>query len=269
MGKFDGVLLASDYDDTFLGTDHKVPARNLEALDYFQGQGGRFTIATGRAYTTFAPHVGLSHVNAPVILSNGSALYDFETEQMLLQTFLPQSAPEDFARVLTQFPVLGAEFYHGEDIYVCNPNAITDAHMKKVGSSYTICPLEEIPTPWTKIILQQEYSIQLQVQKWFLERYGGAYEAIFSNRYYLEITRKGSTKGGMVLELARRLGIGEEDIYCVGDNQNDIPMLRCSAIPFAPKNCAPEVKAYGSMVLCHCNDGVLGDIVECLDRRYP
>ena len=85
----------------------------------------------------------------------------------------------------------------------------------------------------------------------------------------LELTRKGSSKGGMVQYLARRLGIDAQHIYCVGDNQNDIPMLAVSAIPFAPANCAPEVKEWGARVLCHCNDGLMAEIVALLDRRYP
>lgn len=268
MGKFDGLLLVSDYDDTFLGTDRKVAPRNIAALDYYLSQGGTFTIATGRAHRTFAPHVHLTPVNAPVILSNGSALYDFAADRMLVQTMLPDTAMEDLTTLLTRFPELGAEFYHGEDIYVHNPNYITDAHMRKVGTDYTICPLRETPTPWTKVIVQQEYEFQLQVQKWFLEHYGKEYEAVFSNHYYLEITRKGSTKGGMVDELVRHLGLDPKKVYCVGDNQNDIPMLERSAIPFAPGNCAQEVKDWGARLLCHCDEGVIGDIVDILDTMY-
>ena len=268
MGKFDGVLLVSDYDDTFLGSNHQVAPRNYTALNYFQSQGGRFTIATGRAHRTFAPHVHLAPVNAPVVLSNGSALYDFQEDTLLLQTFLPDTAMDDLKAVLTQFPSLGAEFYYGEDIFVHNPNYITDVHMRKVGTEYTICPLDDIPTPWSKVILQQEHDLQLQVQKWFLSRFGHAYEAIFSNRYYLEVTRKGSTKGGMVDEMVRRLGLDPKHVYCVGDNQNDIPMLARSAIPFAPSNCAQEVRDSGARILCHSNEGVIGDIVEILDHIY-
>ena len=46
MGKFDGVLLVSDYDDTFLATNHKVPQRNYRALEYFQREGGLFRVET-------------------------------------------------------------------------------------------------------------------------------------------------------------------------------------------------------------------------------
>ena len=79
MGKFDGVLLVSDFDDTLYDSHCQVPRRNLEALDRFLAQGGRFTVATGRAHRTFAPYVHLAPVNAPVVLSNGSAIYDKKT----------------------------------------------------------------------------------------------------------------------------------------------------------------------------------------------
>ena len=82
------------------------------------------------------------------------------------------------------------------------------------------------------------------------------------------MTRKGSSKGGGVARVARMLGVAPDRIYCVGDNQNDIPMLALSAIPFAPANCAQEVKDWGARVLCHCDDGVIGDIVEILDKLY-
>jgi len=268
MGKFEGVLLVSDFDDTIYTADRRMPERNVKALKYFMGEGGLFTVATGRAHRTFAPHRHVVPINAPVVLSNGSALYDFEQDKMLRQTYLPATVGEDFKALLEQFPSVGMESYHGEDIYVWNPNPITDAHMRKVGTDYTICPIDQMPTPWTKAILQQEHPVLLQVRDWFLERYGDRYEAIFSNQYYLEVTEKGSTKGGMVKYLAELMGIDPKKIYCVGDNQNDIPMMALSAIPFAPSNCAREVKDWGARILCHCDEGILGDVVEILDSKY-
>lgn len=69
--------------------------------------------------------------------------------------------------------------------------------------------------------------------------------------------------------LAQMLGIARENIYCVGDNQNDIPMMALvRRSPFAPANCAQEVKDWGAHILCHCDDGVIGDIMEILEQRY-
>ena len=268
MGKFDGLLLVSDFDDTLYDSFCRVPERNLKALDYFLAEGGRFTVATGRAHTTFAPYAHLAPINAPVVLSNGSAIYDFQTDTMLLQTMLDDRIADDLTALTAALPALGFEAYHGEDIYVYNFNAVTDGHMRKVGTSYTCCPISEMPRPWTKVILQQEHPILLQAQQWLKEHCSQRYEAIFSNEYYLELTDKGSTKGGMVAKLADMLHISPDRVFCVGDNQNDIPMLALSAIPFAPANCAKEVADWGARVLCHCDEGVIGEIVEILDDIY-
>lgn len=268
MGKFDGLLLVSDFDDTLYAPDCRIPQANLDALRYWIGEGGYFTVATGRAHRTFAAYAHLAPINAPVVLSNGAAIYDFQADRMLVQTLLDPRAPQDFARLMEAMPSLALEAYHGEDIYVYRPNLITDAHMKKVGTGYTQCSIPEIPTPWSKAIVQQEYDVLLQARAWLEANCPGRYEAIFSNRYYLEITHLGCTKGGMVRRLCQMLNISPNGLYCVGDNQNDIPMLALSAIPFAPSNCAQEVKDAGAQILCHCSEGVIAPIVERLDKLY-
>ncbi len=268
MGKFDGLLLASDFDDTLCDLDRHIPERNLEAIRYFMGEGGYFAMATGRAHRTFAPYAPLIPMNAPAVLSNGAAIYDFQADRMLEQSHLPDTAPRDLWELMEQFPSVGLEIYYGDDIYVCRPNHVTRAHLKKVNCGGVECPVDQMPTPWVKALLLEERDVLLQVQARALERFGGRYEAIFSNPRYLEFTRKGSTKGSMVARVAQMLGVAPGHIYCVGDNQNDIPMLARSAIPFAPENCAREVKDWGARVLCHCNDGVIGDIVEILDGLY-
>ena len=57
MGKFDNVLLASDYDNTLVYTQSifdgggavpPIPPYNLQRLRYFTENGGRFTLVSGR-----------------------------------------------------------------------------------------------------------------------------------------------------------------------------------------------------------------------------
>ena len=100
MGKFDGILLVSDFDDTLYDFTLSVPERNLEAIRYLIREGGRFTVATGRAHRTFAPFAHLVPMNAPAVLSNGAAVYDFQADKMLEQTCLPPSAPGDLEALL-------------------------------------------------------------------------------------------------------------------------------------------------------------------------
>ena len=62
MGKFTGVLIASDFDNTLIYTENALKGlepmpellpENREAIEYFMAQGGTFSIATGRALPSF------------------------------------------------------------------------------------------------------------------------------------------------------------------------------------------------------------------------
>lgn len=270
MGKFDGVLLVSDYDDTLYGLQLHVPENNRAAVRYFMDQGGRFTIATGRAYSTFTPQIARERLefNAPVVLGNGAAIYDYGAGEYLMRTSLAPETPQRLRELCAAFPELGFEAYHGERVFAYNPNFVTRMHMERVGSGYTVRPIEDIPQPWGKVILEQDGPYLENVQRYFTQRYGDRYEAIFSNRYLLEVTDKGANKGGMVAGIARRLGVEPGRVYCIGDNQNDIPMLALSAIPFAPENCAQAVKDWGARILCPCDEGAVAEAIGILDQMY-
>lgn len=271
MGKFDGVLLVSDYDDTLYSHRLEVPEANRAAIGRFIAQGGRFTVATGRAEATFRPQLSRERltVNAPVILSNGSAIYDFNADRPVYQSYLPPEAAEHMAQVCAAFPGLGFESYHDGDVYAFNPNFVTREHLRRVNVPYTLCAsVGEMPLPWTKLILEQDHPMLCLVRDMFLSRWGALYEAIFSNHYLLEITAKGNTKGTLVRRVADSLGIGPGRVYCIGDNQNDLSMLAVSAIPFAPANCAPEVRASGARIVSHCDDGAVARVIEILEELY-
>ena len=284
MGKFDGVLLATDFDDTLYRSNLTgaggqseadkrsevvVFGRNKQALDYFFAQGGRFTVATGRAFQTFRPYVDRVPMNAPAVLANGAVVYDFEQGRELSHAYLPNGIvghAQELARVM---PELGFETHLGEIIYTYRPNEITWRHLHKLGCPYVECGFEDMPRPWTKLLVQHmDHEVLVEAQSWFGTHYPGCYEAIFSNNHLLEITRAGAHKGGGVLKVAELLGIRRENIYCIGDNQNDIPMLAVSAQGFAPANCAPALREWGATVVGPCEEGAVADVIEWLDKHY-
>lgn len=270
MGKFDGVLFFTDYDDTLYNSQLTVSPENRAAARYFMDNGGRFSIATGRAHRTFTPQIEKEQLrfNAPVVLSNGAAIYDYENECYIERTLLDDTIPALVMELCATFPDLGFEAYHGEDIYVHNPNLVSETHLTRVGTPYTVCPIAQMPTPWNKVILEQDEPYLKEVMAYILQHWGGVCEAIFSNRYLLELTDKGSNKGTMVAKVAQLLNIDPHHVYCIGDNQNDLPMLALSAIPFAPANCAPQVKDWGAHILCHTDDHAVAQAIALLDTIY-
>ncbi len=280
MGKFDGVLLASDFDNTLLYTEEALrsgapvpplPERNRESLTYFMAQGGRFAVSTGRALAAFLKYAELVPMNAPGVVCNGAALYDFQTGEYLETALLDQRSLERGQVILDRFPAAAVEAYHiGNVIHAVHPNEFTrrHEHLTKVAVTET-SSLTEVPLPLGKLLFEAEHGTLEEIVA-FLRGQGwaGDYELIFSGQTLLEMTVKGANKGGMVRRLAGRLGISMEHVYCAGDEANDISMLTASREGFAPANCIPAVRECGATVVCDAREGALADVVAILDQRY-
>ena len=280
MGRFDGVLLASDFDNTLIYTEDALlrgepipplPERNRQALTYFMAEGGRFAVSTGRALAAFEKYAPLVPMNAPGVICNGAALYDFERKEYLESALLDENARQRGQLVLDRFPEAAVEAYHiGNVIHAVHPNAITRHHEHLTKVAVTEKPsLLEVPLPLGKLLFEASHETLERIRDFLLAQgWGEDYELIFSGQNLLEMTAKGANKGGMVRRLAEHLHIGLDHVYCVGDEANDLPMLRLAAEGFAPANCIPAVRESGATIVSHALDGALADVVEILERKY-
>lgn len=280
MGKFDGVLLTSDFDNTLVdseiarrdgGAMPEVSEKNKAALRYFMDNGGRFAVATGRAlaaFLNFAPQVPM---NAPGVVCNGAALYDFAEGEYLETVLMNENVREHGQATLDRFPTLAVEAYHIDNvIHAVRPNVYTEKHMHMTHVAVEECAsLFDVPLPLGKLLFEDCHEVLEQVRQWLLEQpWSAYYEILFSAETLLEVTAKGASKGEMVLRLAKRLGIAREHIYCIGDENNDLSMLNVAAQGFAPANCSENVRTSGATIVSHCGNHALADVVEILGEKY-
>ena len=168
MGKFDGVLLASDFDNTILNTERPrrtgcpippISQRNVEALRYFMDNGGRFAVATGRALPAFRIFAEQVPMNAPAVVCNGGALYDFKTERYLETMELPETIRPQGQDVLDRFPTAAVEAYHMDNvIHAVRPNEYTRQHEHVTHAGVQPVPtLLEVPMPLIKIMFEDDH----------------------------------------------------------------------------------------------------------------
>lgn len=271
MGIFTGVLLVSDYDDTLYDHSFSISSENRAAIQRFIDEGGLFTIATGRSFLNFAIQMDQENlpVNAPVVLTNGSAIYDFQTQKTLWEKTLPTQVIDDIQAVVSHFPQIGFEAYHNHEVYTFRPNRITEQHLNRCHLTGLLSPIEEMPLPFLKIIFQHENTELLsQVQDYVKASFPSRYEISFSNHTLLELTAQGANKGHAVQWLRDYLNIAPQHLYCVGNGMNDISMLALSAIPFAPSDSYDEVLRFGAAILPSCNENCVAALIEQLEKRY-
>ena len=78
---------------------------------------------------------------------------------------------------------------------------------------------------------------------------------------------KGASKGQALGKLAEILGINLNRTIAVGDDNNDISMLKAAGIGSAVENAVEEVKAVADYITVSNNHHAIADIIGKLDRR--
>ena len=281
MGKFDGLLLVSDFDNTLVYTEEAlrlcvdmppVSDVNRAAVEHFMAEGGIFSIATGRAKPAFETVVDGIPMNGPTVLFNGAAIYDFRQRRYLVTAFLPDTVREHITQVVTALPEVAAELYHDDNtIHALNANDVTRRHMHVTHSpSIEVDSIEQVPSPISKTLFSTEEEhldallAYLKAQPWYDD-----YEVVPSAVRLVELTAKGANKGGMVQRMAALLGIQQENVLCVGDHANDISMLTWAGEGYAPANAIPLVlDTPGVRRLPPCRDAPHPARIPSQDKRY-
>ena len=281
MGKFTGVLLASDFDNTLVYTESALKGlepipellpENRQAIEYFMAEGGTFSIATGRALPSFEiVRPGLP-MNGPAILFNGAAIYDFKAEQYLCTAFLPDTVRPHIMQVLDAWPEAAVELYHDDNaIFALHANELTLAHLHLTHEATEMLEtIDQAPSPISKALFEIVPEKMAALHRYVTDMpWASRYEIVPSSSFLLELTAKGASKGDMVQRLAQLLHIAPQNVYCVGDHANDLGMLAVSAIPFAPANAIESVRQMpGIHILPDARNGTIAALIRQLDERY-
>lgn len=272
MGRFDGVLLAADYDDTLMPFGQTtLSGANRAALARFMAAGGRFAIATGRDLVSYRSICGNFESNAPAVLSNGALLYD--RGSMLWQAALPADFAADLQVLFDQFPDVGAEVHRGDSIYVLRRNAGILAHLGGVGEAGIDATLAGVPQDCAKIavvapVCFEETPLSRAVAAFCAARWPDRYDVALSHGI-IDIAAKGVNKGAGVDRLLSHLGLSPAHLYCAGDNWNDVPMLRRAARAFVPASARREMRQLpGVHVVPACRENAIAAVISILARQY-
>ena len=278
MGKFDGILFLSDFDNTILYTagalknGGEIPAmnpRNIEALQYFMAEGGRFGVATGRAMAAYAQYDPLVPTNVPAVVNNGAGIYDYKKEEYVETKFLGESARPHIQAIMDANPTVSLEMFHaGTLLQVYRESKWNRKHTELTGMGYEVVSdlsPASVEMPLSKALFLGETEDLLKAAAFIDARpWRREYELVLSSEYLLELTAKGATKGDMAQRMKELYGC--RLLVCAGDHMNDLSMLRAADRAFCPSNSVDAVKAEAHVV-GHCQDGAIADMIAALEKE--
>lgn len=267
MGKFDGILLCTDLDDTLLTTDKRVSERNLRAIEYFKSEGGLFTFVTGRVTLGMKPILRQIMPNAPVVCFNGGVIYDFETQKPLWSRSLDSGALKAVEYMDKALPYVGIEVCSPDKVYFCKVNDIVLEHQRLEECPDNFVDYHDIDDIWSKVLFMvsedKMSSLRMTADS---SPFADKYTFVQSSPWYYELLPSGANKGSGLLKLAELLGISRARVVAVGDNENDLEMIKAAGTGVAVANAVEEVKAEADYITVDHNSDAIAAIIEDIEN---
>ena len=272
MGIYSDILLTVDFDRTLTAPDSTIPQRNLEAIRYFIDNGGAFTINTGRSLPMTKVFRDVVPVNVPLLLYNGSAAYDPETDTILDAALIPLNQGETIRRTMALFPDMTVEIQGLDAHYIFEENPAWDAFTGGNSCAWAHADPEDDLGPFLKFALYgqlrsanvsalYEYTPEEkarfdEVENALRAEFADSCEVFRAAPKILDIHAKGVSKANAARRLQKQLG--RKILVCVGDGENDLSMLRGADFAFAPSD-AIVAKLFPNV--CPCGEGAVADVI--------
>jgi len=251
-------------DGTLLRDDKTISPRTKAAIRRFEAAGGHFSFATGRGVEAAERFFRELELQTPLVLLNGSLLYDPVHDRDLMRH------PLDPQAVAAVWPILEEG---GLDIVVHTNRrgavrTMTDRiaeHLVLDGITVDVRPDLGPHNAGTMMkILTIGDESQLDRAEAAIVDADLPVKLVRSHETYLEVLPPVGGKGAGVRALLEHLGIPRERAVAVGDFLNDLDLLAEAGLGVAMANAHPGLRAVAQReTLSNMEDGV-AEVLDAL-----
>ncbi|MDE6103407.1 MAG: Cof-type HAD-IIB family hydrolase [Oscillospiraceae bacterium] len=266
MPDLSNIFLITDMDGTLLPENKILSEKDKQAIKRFRKDGGQFTIATGRTLQSALKYIKELEIELPVILYNGSLIYDIHTDNVMFTDELPDYSKEIAEELFEYMENPGGEVLRLDNIYVVCNNEYEKEHTRicQVEPAYTT--LDSVPAGgWFKILFATEPSLVTKLEE-YVKAKDYPVDFVRSHDIFIEMLPKGSSKGAALKEYVKLLNMENFTIVAAGDYHNDIEMLQTADIGAATANAQQDVKNIADIILKKSSDE--NAIAELIDMIY-
>jgi hypothetical protein len=270
-------MLCIDVDGTLLNSKGEISDANRNAVKAAVAAGKKVVLCSGRTWFSLRHYEEILGLNVPGqygIGLNGGAVYEHlesgETHLLHSELMAEGIAQEIFA---TLAPVIAGYDEMHMLAYNCEGRLVTEEamrhsdlydEMRRLGARL-VPTFADIKGDVYKILIHGEHDDLLRLKEFVSDRFDGRCQTMFSAHRLLELIPVGVDKGLGVKFLSDYLGIPMEEIITLGDEANDIAMLRAGGLGIAVGNAVPSAVEAADVHLPESNDR---DAVSAVINKY-
>lgn len=290
-------LITIDIDGTLLDSYGNISYKTKEILKSAKEKGVEIVLTSGRPIKSTLSIAGELGIDNYIIAGNGSVAFDVKNNEFIFEGFMDSKEVFDIAEFCEENSIyynvyttdeivcnqikFNTIFYHTENIYK-PASKRTDINL--VESTYKYIKSLENPKFLKITISDESKKIFNNIIKKIKENSNltvldtsymsrkiirqGSFN-VEINYFYTEITKGNINKWTAIDKLAKKLNIKNSEIISIGDNFNDIDMIKHAGVGIAMGNASNDVKKIADYEAeDNNNDGVAKAIAKFINIPY-
>ncbi|MHC4563241.1 MAG: Cof-type HAD-IIB family hydrolase [Planctomycetota bacterium] len=263
-------LVAIDLDGTLLNSANEISEASATILRTIRGEHNvHVVLASARPPRSVLPFYHLLELDAPMINYNGALVYDPPSRRVLLHTPVPGKiargvadlARREYPDVLVSAEILDRWY----------TDRVDNAYVTQTGRLFRpdlVAPMDEwLAGPVTKLLLLGASDELRRIGRLVATEYRYQITVVQTESELLQITHPTVSKAQALKTVAGEMSVTREQVMAIGDNANDIEMLRWAGIGVAMANAPVDVQDAANYVTDFNDaDGVAKAIRELIIR---
>ncbi|MBW4827211.1 MAG: Cof-type HAD-IIB family hydrolase [Clostridiaceae bacterium] len=265
-------LIAIDMDGTLLNSKNEISKKNKDVIKKVTDKGVKVVLSTGRIFPSALHYAKSLEIETPIISCNGAYVVEHDKLNIIYEKPISVEVSKEVIN-LAEKKGIYYHFYDDTTFFarrfsetVNNYYKLNEKIDKKERIDIRIIdnPIEiidsERPLVYKFVFVEDDREKLLEFRKEAIKIDGIEVASSWWNN--VEIMNKGVSKGRALIELCNVLNIDKSEVVAIGDNENDIPMLKIAGLSVAMGNGEEEVKKIADVVTKTNDESGVGEAIE-------
>ena len=254
-----------DLDETLLDTEKEISDTNLTCIEQAKEHNCRIIVCSGRAPAAMRRYIdelGPWEKEDVYIALNGCMMFKAATHEAVEANFFPYEYAADFIKIARQNQgSLNLHLYRDDEYYVERRDETTDIYEARTGTKAKL--LDNLNTVVDERLLKlvfitkSPHGLRMVENKIGATLPAGVKGFISSSTkapYLYELVPSNINKGIAMERAVNRLSLRMENVICIGDSYNDIPMIQKAGLGVAVANAEVPIKESADYITKRTND---------------
>ena len=236
-------MVATDIDGTILGNNFEFSPAVINCIKDLTNKGIKVVLVTGRMHLAALKLAKKLNITTPIVSYQGGLIKEQNGNTLYEKTLNPERAKEVIKWAKENN--IHINLYMDDYLYVENDNIAIKRYTGERFIPYEVCNFDDLEIKNVNKILAIDFENPDKVTGWveYLKKQMPELYIVKSTPYFCEVSSPEAKKSCAVEFLSKYYNIKKEEILSIGDQDNDIELLKAGGIAVAMGNASEKLKA--------------------------